>query len=125
MLKSILLVGVGGFVGSSARYLLSYYLNNGKYIILPLGTLLANLIGSFLFGYFMATLMKSDSENSVWNLLLVTGFCGGFTTFSTFSYENFNYLQQSEYLLFFGYTSISIVIALALITFGFWLGKVV
>jgi len=125
MLKSLLLVGLGGFTGSCLRYIISLYLNNNKTVALPYGTLLANLLGSFLLGYFMALLLKNGQPNGIWGLLLITGFCGGFTTFSTFSFENFSYLQNGDYLLFFIYTIASVLLAIALVAGGFWLGKTI
>jgi len=125
MLKSFILVGLGGFFGSGMRYLLAYYLNGNKTSFLPLGTLLANVIGSFLLGFFVAYLIKANEPNSIWTLLLVTGFCGGFTTFSTFTFENFSYLQNGDYLYFISYTLISLILALLLVTAGYWLGKTI
>lgn len=126
MIKSILLVGIGGFFGSIARYLIALASNHKVYIYnLPLGTLLANLLGSMLFGLILAYLQKNDLQSSAWGLLLLTGFCGGFTTFSTFTFENFNYLQQGNTLQFIMYTLASFVLALVMIALGYKLGKLI
>lgn len=123
MIKNLLLVGLGGGIGSIARYATTHlsqkYLNN----FIPYGTLISNIIGSFLIGIFLAYLIENPSQN--FKLLLVTGFCGGFTTFSTFSYENFSYLQNGQLCLFFLYGLGSIVVGLLAVLVGFSLGKLV
>ena len=124
MIKSLLIVGIGGFAGSIARYLVGLSpLNKIYFYNLPLGTLTVNVIGSLLFGLVMAMLQKQNMENSMWNLLLLSGFCGGFTTFSTFTFENFNYLQQGQILQFISYSLTSFILALIMISIGFKLGK--
>lgn len=86
-MKQLVLVFIGGGFGSTLRYLLSSYLNDYENGV-PYGTLAANVLGSLLIGIILGLALKNEtlSQNTV--LFLATGFCGGFTTFSTFAYEN-------------------------------------
>ena len=86
-MKQALMVFVGGGFGSVARYFLGRWLNNMETAI-PYGTMLSNVLGSFLVGFVLGYLAKSTNISETQSLLLATGFCGGFTTFSTFAYEN-------------------------------------
>ncbi len=121
-MKQLILVFIGGGTGSIARYLASKYLNgaNGTF---PYGTLTVNILGSFLIGIILGLALKNTmlSQNTV--LLLATGFCGGFTTFSTFAYENHMFLKTGDFINFFLYTSISLVLGLLLVFIGMWMVK--
>ena len=86
-MKQALLVFVGGGFGSVARYFVGKWLNNIENAI-PYGTMLSNVLGSLLIGIILGYLSKTSNMSESQSLLLATGFCGGFTTFSTFAYEN-------------------------------------
>ena len=108
-MKSILLVFLGGGFGSVLRYLIGKYLNNSENGI-PYGTFLANILGSLFIGLILGYAAKNDSLTQNQTLLLATGFCGGFTTFSTFSYENHIFLKSGDFLSFSIYTIASFAI---------------
>lgn len=103
-MTSILAVFIGSGLGGVCRWLLGTWLN-GNY---PIGTLMANVLGCFLIGCF-TRLLPGDAHLK---LLLVTGFCGGFTTFSTFVNENFLMLRGSQLLLSIGYMALSLILGL-------------
>ncbi|CNF53458.1 fluoride efflux transporter CrcB [Yersinia similis] len=86
MFNTLLAVFIGGGVGSTARWLLSLKLNSAS-AHLPVGTLIVNLIGAFIIGLTLAIFSRMTHIDPVWKLLITTGFCGGLTTFSTFSVE--------------------------------------
>ncbi len=123
MLKSLLIVGTGSFIGGAMRYLLSTYMKNICSQGFPWGTLAVNLLGCFLFGIFFAIFSKNSSTYSTLYLLLTTGICGGFTTFSTFANESVQMLQNGNITGFIGYVATSILFGLALIALGYWMVK--
>ncbi|HET8858313.1 fluoride efflux transporter CrcB [Marivirga sp.] len=123
MIKNLLLVGLGGGLGSIARYATSHFAEKYLSNLLPYGTLLANIVGSFLIGIMLGYLIENPSQ--YFKLLLVTGFCGGYTTFSTFTIENFSYLQNGQIGLFLLYALGSIAIGLLAVFIGFTLVKLV
>jgi CrcB protein len=118
MLKAIIFVGMGGFMGSVGRYMISHWLLKFNHQF-PTGTLLVNLAGSFLIGLIIASSLK---QSELWRLLLVTGFCGGFTTFSAFSLENLRMLQEGQVLSAIQYIVISLIGGLFLAFLGYALG---
>ena len=96
-LVAVLMVGTGGFIGAVLRYLLS--VAGQRYsITFPHGTLWANSLGCLLLGVITAVATDTESLSPSARLFLATGICGGFTTMSTFTYEMFRFLQDSEYL---------------------------
>ncbi|MFN2439112.1 MAG: fluoride efflux transporter CrcB [Chitinophagaceae bacterium] len=104
MSSPILLVGLGGASGSVLRYLLQRTLNASYF---PYGTIVVNICGCLLIGILWGILSKNNL-NEVAALLLITGFCGGFTTFSAFTYESIQLLRENKFVLFFTYLFISI-----------------
>lgn len=123
MLKSILFVGLGGMAGSISRYVIGTQVDRFDLGSFPLGTLSVNLIGCFLIGLFYGALMKTEWFDQYWGLILITGFCGGFTTFSTFSMDNYNLIQQSEFFTFILYSLLSLALGLLALWGGLLLTK--
>lgn len=123
MLKSILLVGVGSFFGGALRYAVSMFMKGVCGNAFPWGTLLVNLVGCFAFGVIFALFGKCSCTANAWCLLLTTGVCGGFTTFSTFANESMLMLQNGNWGGFVGYVTTSLVVGLALVALGYWIVK--
>ena len=121
-MKQLILVFIGGGTGSVARFLISKYLNN-EISPIPYGTLTVNILGSFLIGIVLGLAIKNNilSQNAV--LFLATGFCGGFTTFSTFAYENHILLQSNNFVSFFIYSLLTFIIGFLLVFLGMWITK--
>jgi fluoride exporter len=110
--RSILLVGIGGFVGSIARYLVAILFSSQISSVFPFATLTVNVLGCFLIGILFALSDRGNLLSPEWRILLTTGFCGGFTTFSTFSYESLRLMQDGEYLYLAAYVFISVFVGL-------------
>lgn len=121
-MKQLLLVFVGGGFGSVLRYIIGKYLNNPQDGI-PYGTFAANILGSLLIGIILGLATKNDTLTSNQTLLLATGFCGGFTTFSTFAYENHVFLKAGDFTSFALYTIASFIIGFLAVFFGLFLVK--
>lgn len=116
MYSSLVAVIIGGSAGCVARWLLALKLNN-LFPNLPIGTLLVNLIGGFIIGGAMVFFIKNPSIDPAWRTLITTGFCGGLTTFSTFSAEVVVMLQEGK----LGWAAITIgahVVGALLMTFA-------
>lgn len=101
MLRTILIVGTGGFIGSVMRYLVQVWVEKGLTSTFPLGTLIANIAGSFIIGMVFALAEKGNLMSAEWRIFLTVGICGGFTTFSAFAYNNFTMLKEHSFSQFF------------------------
>jgi len=121
-MKQALLVFLGGGLGSVLRYWMSLKLNNFENAI-PYGTLLANVLGSLIIGIIFGYSAKSGILNENHSLLLATGFCGGFTTFSTFAYENHIYLKGGDYFGFLPYIIVTFILAISAVFLGMYVSK--
>ena len=121
-MKQFLLVFVGGGFGSVLRFIIGKYLNNTDTGI-PYGTFLANILGSLLIGIILGMALKHNSLSQNQILFLATGFCGGFTTFSTFAYENHVFLKTGDFMSFAIYTIASFVIGFLAVFGGMYLVK--
>lgn len=120
-MKVILIIGSGGFVGSVFRYLLHLSITKIVPLTFPFGTLIVNLVGCFAIGLIYGAFGKVSWLNEDWKLFLAIGICGGFTTFSSFSYDNIKLLQQGLFMQAFMYISASIILGLLLTFWGMML----
>lgn len=123
MIKNLLYIGVGGFAGSIARYLLSRLTSHMQWMSVPLGTLLVNITGSFLIGLLIGISEKSPVLTVELRMLLMVGLCGGFTTFSTFTGENLMLMRNGQFLSLFLYTGMSILLGFTAVYFGYLSSK--
>lgn len=118
MFKTLLLIGTGGFAGSVFRYLLTRYITILWPVSFPAGTFIVNIVGCFLIDLIMGLSFQSTVSTQA-RLLLATGFCGGFTTFSTYSLEIFELMQRGEAGVSLLYLLASIIVGLLFVWFGF------
>ncbi|MBK8517920.1 MAG: fluoride efflux transporter CrcB [Saprospiraceae bacterium] len=119
MMINWLWVFLGGGIGSMCRFALAQKLNytGQEYVIFPYGTILANILSCLILGILIEKQFSHQlTEN--YRILLITGFCGGFSTFSTFSYEIYIYMQKDQLLPGLGYTFLSMVSGIAAIIIG-------
>lgn len=114
-MKQVLLVALGGGVGAVCRYALSLIPMGSKF---PFPTLIANLAGAILIGFLAGCAGRLPGFSPQWNLLLKTGFCGGFTTFSTFSLETVTLLENHRYLTAGSYAALSLGLCLGGVALG-------
>lgn len=121
-MKNALLVFIGGGFGSVLRYIIGKHLNSQNSGI-PYGTLTANILGSLLIGIILGLALKNNTLNQNHTLLLATGFCGGFTTFSSFAYENHVFLKSGDFTSFALYTIASFTLGFLAVFGGMYLAK--
>ncbi|MBS1759064.1 MAG: fluoride efflux transporter CrcB [Bacteroidetes bacterium] len=112
MIKNILLVGLGGSLGSIARYASQYWITFYHSNRFPWATLSVNIVGCFLIGLFWGLSFKSIENNESWKLFLMTGLCGGFTTFSAFTLEGIGLIKENRLTDFLLYVIGSVLIGL-------------
>jgi fluoride exporter len=111
MIKHFIMVGLGGALGSILRYL-TQLLFAAFSLTFPMGTFVANILGCFAIGLLYALMEKYTGLSTEWRLFWITGICGGYTTFSSFSYESISLFKQGNYFYFFLYMMMSIVVGL-------------
>ena len=119
-MKGFLLVFLGGGLGSALRYLVASAMNQYSKV-LPFGTFTVNILGCLLIGLILGYAQKENTLTSNQTLLLATGFCGGFTTFSAFANENLELIKNGEILNLSVYTIGSILVGVLAVFIGFYL----
>lgn len=117
----MLAVGLGGFVGANLRYVIALVLPNSGW---PWATFSANMVGCFGLAFVLALLQDTMTLSEPMRLLITTGFFGALTTFSTFSFEVWRFLEQGDMLNAATYLSLSVVLGLAMSMAGYWFGHV-
>lgn len=119
MIKTLLLVGSGGFIGSILRYYISRLNLSTHFLSIPVGTLLVNVIGSLVIGLLMGLSEKSAVITAEARLFLMVGLCGGFTTFSSFTMENLTLIHNGQFLQVLVYTMLSIMLGFLAVYIGY------
>jgi CrcB protein len=124
MIKTLLLVGTGGFLGSISRFLASRFMQNNFPSAFPFGTIFVNITGCFILGLVYGISERSSLFNSGWKMFLTVGFCGGFTTFSTFANENLSMLRDGDFFHFILYTGLSVFLGITATFMGVLITKI-
>jgi CrcB protein len=119
-----LIIGVGGFVGAIARYMVGTYIGSRFGIRFPYGTFVINISGCFLVG-FVVTLLARSTASQYWRYLIPIGFIGAYTTFSTFEYETLRAVQDGQITTGLLNVVLSVVVGFAAVWVGAALGRVV
>ncbi len=119
-MKELIFVGLGGFLGSISRYGLALFAIKNFSGYFPTATFIVNLAGSLIIGLLAGYFLKQQNSQVLY-LFLVTGFCGGFTTFSTFSLDNLRLIKEEYYMQFLIYGFGSLFGGLMLCAAGFWI----
>jgi len=122
MLKEIIAVFIGGGIGSILRFLVNKIeiISENNF---PYSTFISNFLGCFILGLVLGYFIKSENPNSVLFVFLTVGLCGGFTTFSSFSYENLQLLQNGEILTFLVYLLGSLIVGIISVYIGMLIFK--
>ena len=125
MIRSIFIAGLGGFIGTVLRFLISRYMQLHYMSVFPWGTFIANILGCFLIGIFFGISEKGNFMSPEGRIFLTVGLCGGFTTFSSFSNDALMLLQNKEILRFALYSGLSFFIGLVTVYVGRTIIKII
>lgn len=112
-MRNLILIAIGGALGSVARYIATYLIQKHYITNFPLGTLFVNILGSFIIGLLYGYAEEYRMLSPVYRLFFVTGFCGGFTTFSAFAVENFTFIQKQTFFIALSYILLSVILGIA------------
>ena len=118
-MKQLLIVGLGGAIGSIARFLVSKLNLHWHFWSIPMGTLTVNVLGSLLIGFIAGVSARTEIISPSMRLFLMVGICGGFTTFSSFTNENLTLMQNGQFLSVLLYTGFSIFFGFLAVYLGY------
>jgi fluoride exporter len=118
-MRQLLLVGLGGFIGSIARFLVSKLNLQLHFLSIPIGTLTVNVLGSLIIGILAGISAKSEMLSPSLRLFLMVGICGGFTTFSSFTNENLTLMQNGQIFSMLLYTGLSVMLGFLAVYLGY------
>lgn len=118
MLRTMLIAGMGGFLGTCLRYLTGRLCGMMVVSTFPIGTFVVNILGSLLIGVLFGLAERSNVISPTMSALLITGFCGGFTTFSSFANDTYMLLSQRHWFVMVLYTSMSIILGVLMVVAG-------
>ncbi|MES2774922.1 MAG: fluoride efflux transporter CrcB [Bacteroidota bacterium] len=121
----LLLVALGGMLGSALRYVVSVLINSrtATVTVIPWGTFGVNIIGSLIIGLVFGYSMRNPGFEQNWRVFLATGVCGGFTTFSALSNESYLLLKEQQYAPLLLYIAASLVLGIGATALGYWVAK--
>ena len=118
MVRAIILVAIGGGIGSALRYLTSVFVGKYFHTLFPLATFIANILGCLIIGFLFGLFERYNQTNYDLRSLFITGFCGGYTTFSAFASENVNLFQSGHHLMALAYVAASVLVGSLAVWFG-------
>jgi len=124
-MRDIFIIGVGGFLGAIARYLVSIFIGQRWGAGFPMGTFVVNITGCLLIGFLMPLLTERFLLSPQWRIFLVIGFLGAYTTFSTFAYETNALIEDREWLFAGLNASLSVFLGLSALKIGETLSKLI
>ncbi|CCY62189.1 protein CrcB homolog [Clostridium sp. CAG:967] len=122
---NLLAVFLGGGLGAATRYLTGFYMTKVLTVNLPAATFSVNVTGSFLIGFLYILFIEKTDLSPALKLALTVGFCGGLTTFSTFSIELFEMIKNAQFIQAFVYALLSVIICLLAVTVGVYCAKII
>ena len=124
MVRVLFIIGAGSFLGGIARFLTSRYIQNAIISAFPYGTFIVNILGCFFIGLFYGISERGNFMSVEWRMFLTVGFCGGYTTFSTFANENMALLRDGNIFYFALYISLSVFLGILAVYLGVLITKI-
>jgi CrcB protein len=117
-MKNLLIIGAGGAIGSIGRYLVQVWADRYLTLRFPVGTLMVNFSGCLLIGLLYGLSLRNGWFTFEWRIFLITGICGGYTTFSSFAYESISLVREGQLAAFFLYVGGSVILGLLATVIG-------